>query len=122
MPTTSEIRAYLPALAWAAVIWIVGGLNNTPSVPSGLALDKVAHFGLYAMLGWLLGRAWLRSHRPARGFLIAAALLVGAADESRQIFNPNRTGDVADFAADAAGVFAGFIFAARRGSKRDTGQ
>jgi VanZ family protein len=117
-----EFRAYLPALAWAAVIWIVGGLNNTPSVPSGVALDKVAHFGLYAMLGWLLGRAWQRTLRPARGALIAAALLIGAADEARQVFNPNRTGDIADFAADAAGVFAGIILAARSGSKRDMRQ
>src|SRR5687767_12833386 len=114
-----EARPYLPAIAWTAVVWLIGGLNNTPSVPSGLELDKVAHFGLYAMLGWLLGRAWVRTHRPARAVLLAGALLVGAADEARQVFNPNRTGDIADFAADAAGVFAGFIFAARSGRKRD---
>src|SRR5688500_9962988 len=118
----AELRAYIPALAWAAVVWLIGGLNNTPSVPSGLALDKVAHFGLYALLGWLLGRAWVRTQRPARAVLLAGALLLGVADESRQVFNPNRTGDIADFAADAAGVFAGFIFAARSGRKRDMGQ
>jgi VanZ family protein len=118
----AELRAFIPALAWAAVVWLIGGLNNTPSVPSGLELDKVAHFTMYAVLGWLMGRAWVRTHRPARTVLLVSALLLGVADESRQIFNPNRTGDVADFAADAAGVFAGFIFAARSGRKRDVVQ
>ncbi|HUF50943.1 MAG TPA: VanZ family protein [Longimicrobiales bacterium] len=113
MRPSASTRAFTPALAWAAVVWIVGGLDNTPSVPAGLALDKLAHFAMYGFLGWLLGRGWSSAHRPARGWLIAAALLLGLADEARQALNPRRSAEAADFAADAAGVIAGFSFALR---------
>lgn len=117
-----EVRAYVPALAWAAAVWLVGGLNNTPSVPSGLGLDKLAHFAMYGVLGLLLGRAWLRARRPARGWLLAAAIVLGAGDESRQALNVNRSADVADFAADVAGAVTGLLVGARRGRKDETVQ
>ena len=119
---TPDVRAYVPALVWAAAVWLVGGLNNTPSIPSGLGLDKLAHFAMYGVLGLLLGRAWLRARRPARAWLIAAAVVVGALDESRQANNVNRSAELADFAADVAGAVTGVVVGARRGRKDETAQ
>jgi VanZ family protein len=81
--------------------------------PAGF--DKVAHFGLYFVLGALAGRAWRVDAAPNALLVIVLALAVGAGDELHQRGVPTRTADPLDFAADATGVLLGFAaLAARR--------
>lgn len=105
---------FAPAALCAAAIWIVGGIDNTPSLRSGLGLDKVAHFGMYGLLGWLLGRAWFRQPRslPALPVLLLP-LLLGAADELRQQSIRSRSAEIEDWLADAAGALTGAFLAMR---------
>lgn len=102
---TSGLRAWGPALLWAAVIFAV---SSRPSLPVDVAygLDKVAHFGAY----WVLGTALARGqHRTGWHWATAVALgmLYGASDEFHQSFVPGRSPDAADWVADALGTGAG---------------
>lgn len=71
--------------------------------------DKVAHFGLFAVLGATL--AWGR-HRSgttvAHGWLLLVGILYGMTDEWHQMYVPGRTPDPADWLADAFGVLMGY--------------
>ena len=63
--------------------------------------DKVAHVIVFALLTWMLFRAF-----GARAALLAAtvAVCVGGADEIHQAFLVGRTSDLADFCADGIGA------------------
>lgn len=104
---TSALRAWGPPLAWAAAIFWA---SSRPSVGIHLVggLDKVVHFGVYAVLGALLARAW--TWPPG---VIAAGWLYGLSDEFHQTFVPGRTAEAADWIADALGVMVG-LFLYRR--------
>ena len=66
--------------------------------------DKVAHFGVFAVLGALLARAY-PSMRLLR--VIALLALYGALIELLQHLTSYRTASLADFAADVASTAAG---------------
>lgn len=74
--------------------------------PTGLPLDKVMHFGLNGILGFLLGIAnkagSARNKIPIQR-LLAAILVFAALDEYTQAYT-GRTPDFWDWAADAAGA------------------
>lgn len=99
-----RLLAWLPAVAWAAFIFSLSAQSNVPG-PEVPGIDKVEHFGAYAVLGWLLVRAADRSLLPlALGAVLG--VLYGASDEIHQMFVPGRSPDVMDWVADAAGVLA----------------
>jgi VanZ family protein len=102
-----RLLAWLPAIVWALVIWNLSAQSRLPG-PDGPGLDKVAHFGAYALLGWLLVRAADRSLLPLTVGAVLA-LLYGATDEIHQMYVPGRSPDVMDWVADAAGVAAAFF-------------
>jgi VanZ family protein len=116
--------AYVPAALWAFFIAYLAGASNLPPVPTVTHLDKVAHFGAYFVLGCLLGLGWLAAgRRPGRGWLLLLAMLLGVSDEIRQARRPDRSGEVADWLADAVGAAAGIALVTnwpRRG-RRNTG-
>jgi VanZ family protein len=96
--------AWLPALAWAAVIFY---LSHQPTLPAPELpnVDKVAHFGAYAVLGVCLAYAVHASSLPPMlSFVLGAAY--GASDEFHQMFVPGRSPELLDWVADAAGVAA----------------
>jgi VanZ family protein len=101
---TRRVLAWIPAVAWALVIFNLSAAPTLPS-PEILGFDKVAHFGAYGLLGVLLAFATDRSRLP---IAVAAVLGVayGATDEIHQMFVPGRSPDVLDWCADAAGVLA----------------
>jgi VanZ family protein len=106
------LLAYLPAAVWAALIATVAGLGSVPAVPAGTGVDKLGHFGLYGVFGWLLGRGWLRAgRRPARGWLVLLGLLLGASDELRHARLPGRSAEIGDWLADGAGLLVGVTLA-----------
>lgn len=113
---TRRVLPWLPAVAWAATIY---WLSSRPTVPAPEIpnVDKLAHFGAYAVLGALLAFAAFRTGVP-----VAAAVLIGvlygASDEIHQMFVPGRSPDVLDWAADAAGVITACYLYTRWRSRR----
>ena len=107
-----RLLAWLPAVAWAGVIFALSSRPRLPG-PELPGFDKVAHFGAYALLGWLLAFAAERSRLPL-AVAVALGLLYGASDEIHQMFVPGRSPDVLDWFADAAGVAAAIFLYARR--------
>jgi VanZ family protein len=100
----SRVMAWLPAVAWAVLIF---SLSAQPALPAPEVpyLDKVAHFGAYAVLGACLAFAVHRSSLPM-GLAVFLGAAYGASDEIHQMFVPGRSPDVFDWVADAAGVAA----------------
>ncbi|HEV8249015.1 MAG TPA: VanZ family protein [Gaiellaceae bacterium] len=97
--------AWLPVVAWAAVIFAI---SSVPSLGTGLGvwdlvLRKLAHVTEYAVLGFLLARAVPLS--PA--FLIG--VLYATSDELHQTFVAGREGTPRDVAVDALGVAIGLL-------------
>ncbi|MEX0906766.1 MAG: VanZ family protein [Gemmatimonadota bacterium] len=110
------LRSFAPALAWAFVIWLIGGITDVPSVPGGLGLDKLAHFTMFAILGWLFARGWSEAGLRRGALLpIVFVMLLGAADEVRQASLATRSADPADWVADVAGGAVGYASGLRRG-------
>lgn len=105
------VAPWLPAMAWAALLFFVSSLSSIPGPGISSFDDKLAHFGVYLVLGALLAFAVDRTGWP----LWTAALLgvlYGASDEVHQLFVPGRSASVVDWIADAAGVCtAVFLFA-----------
>jgi VanZ family protein len=94
-----------------------------PDLPSWLsANDKIAHAGLYSVLGGCLGYGWRRSSAPPpHWLLVGLGALYAATDEWHQAFVPHRAPDLGDWAADVSGVVAGYLlmlFVARRLARR----
>jgi VanZ family protein len=130
----SFVSCWLPVLAWAAFILLVSSipepLDTAPSELSraiqgyrilgveGVALVSfVIHFSLYAVLGFLAGRAVVDAGPLTPGaFLLALALCAafGLLDELYQVGVPGRGLDGVDLLADALGALVGLsIFAVR---------
>jgi VanZ family protein len=102
----SFARAWLPVLAWAAVIFT---LSSIPDLGTGLGgwdlvLRKIAHAAEYALLGALLVRA---TTRP--GLALALGVAYAVTDEIHQTFVAGRHGAPLDVAIDAVGVGAGIL-------------
>ncbi len=102
-------RAWFLAGAWAVFQFTLTSLPG-PALPSvSMEVDKVAHFGLYGVLGALVARAGLMAGWRRRGWALAlvALVVVAAADEWHQSLVPGRSMEFADWISDAAGTAAG---------------
>jgi VanZ family protein len=79
-------------------------------VPSWLpGWDKVAHAGLYTILGGTLGYG--KHHAtpsPPHWVVVGIGALYGATDEWHQMVVPGRAPDLADWIADVTGVLLGY--------------
>ena len=106
--------AYLPAMLVALVLLGIGSIPDMPGPQTELPLDKLAHFLMYGALGWFAARGWRRVRRPRMTIVIAAALLVGIADELNQSRLSGRSAELADWLMDAAGIGCAFLIVARR--------
>lgn len=85
-------------------------------IPVGeTVIRKVAHMGLYAVLGALaLWAVALFGERKGRAILWSLLIAAGYAitDEFHQLFIPGRSGEFTDILIDAAGVTIGVLIAA----------
>ncbi len=112
------LRLWLPALLYVALIFVVSSIPSLkpPSpIQFGMA-DKIAHFIEYAILGFLLIRAF-RGYRGAAGllsflFILLVCYTIGALDEIYQGTVSGREMSLADWGADFLGATAG-VFAYR---------
>ncbi len=116
-----------PALLYAALVFY-GGTVDLPQPrfeSGGVPLDKVAHFGAFALMQLLWWRAIgyeLPGFNPRTRAWLGALLatLLGGTLELYQSALPHRSADLLDFAADAFGaVLAALLVAARA---RDAGR
>ena len=105
-----RVLPWLPAVAWAAFLFLLSSRSSVPS-PGVPHLDKVAHFGVYFVLGALLCYAAGRTGASLVTVVLIGALY-GASDEFHQWFVPGRSVSLADWIADVAGVAAAaYLFA-----------
>ena len=111
-------RARIAAALWGGFLFLVTSWPNPPSIePGGFPLDKVTHFGLYAVEALLLYRAidWARSSGSRLSRIVAIVgtmALWGMLDEAHQEWIPGRMMDSGDLIADIAGAGAGALIAA----------
>ena len=109
-PARNRLRAWGPAAAWAAVLFLLSAWS-TPPVPSWMVgMDKPAHVALYTILGGTLGYG--RYHAipaPPHWLLIGIGALYGATDEWHQGFVRDRSPDWGDWLADLGGVSLGYV-------------
>lgn len=90
------------ARAAALVLVLALFANGDAGIPTPPPWDKVAHYGYF---GLFTGTLWLASGGRARWpWLLAASLMLGIADEWRQLYLPHRQASVADLLADIAGA------------------
>jgi VanZ family protein len=106
----SAVYRWAPALAWAAVIFV---LSSIPDLGTGLdgwdlGLRKIAHAAEYAVLGFLLLRAAGRAE-----LALALGVAYAVSDEIHQHFVSGREGAPLDVAIDAVGVAVG-VYLGRR--------
>jgi len=93
----------------ALIFYLSSQSDPAPAVTS-LIWDKGLHFGAYAMLGVLFGRALTGEGLDPWIATIGAVMLAsayGASDEVHQMFTPLRQADVRDWIADTAGASVG---------------
>jgi VanZ family protein len=112
-----RVLPWLPAVAWAGVIFYLSSRPTLPVEPRFPHFDKAAHFGAYAVLGALLAFGADRTRVPL-AVAIVLGVAYGASDEVHQMFVPGRSPDVLDWAADAAGVLAACLLYTRWRSRR----
>ncbi len=102
-------------ILWVALTFLLTSIPNPRfEVPFAHA-DKVAHFGIYGVMGFLCALWRRESGRPARGAALTALFvvtLVGAVDEIHQYWIPGRSMEFIDWLADAAGGGMGVLFSA----------
>ena len=118
-----RVLAWLPAIAWAGLIFALSAQPNLRFVPDA-GLDffvrKLGHmgvFGILALLSWqaLAGTtAWRRPWAWA----FALAVLYAASDELHQGFVAGRHLSVLDVAIDAAGALLALVIIGRIRSRR----
>lgn len=101
-------------MLWAAVVLFIGGRETVPDLlATRLPIDKVGHFVMYGVLGWLVGRGWLRVGGGRSVVPVLILMMLGAVDEMQQIGLPTRSASFTDWLADCAGAVVGFTLAVR---------
>ncbi len=103
------------ALFWGLFLFTLTSWPSPPSVPIVSAIpdfDKLVHFCLYGVEGFLLYRA-VRWRGPA-GFSFARVIAItavmavwGTIDEVHQMWIPGRSTEVGDVIADVCGAITG---------------
>jgi len=104
-------------VVYAALIFF---FSSRPTLPPGLGFeffpwqDKVAHLAEYALLCWLLIRAFHFSEKFSVVNAVSAAVILSVfyamSDEIHQAFVPPRQCDYFDFLADSIGVAISAIY------------
>jgi VanZ like family len=113
MAALRKLIFWIPALSCAGLIFFLSAQSQLPQVwPQFKNMDKVEHFIAYTVLWFCVLLPLRYGHRLSLFKAILLAFLItsayGASDEFHQRFVPNRSSDVADWAAD---TFACFIAA-----------
>ena len=103
---------WLPVILYCLFIFLQSAFPSPVSTEGVLLGDKLLHLAGYAVLGALFFRALEASRPRERAWALWAlsalfATAYGASDELHQAFVPERSADMLDLAADAAGAMIG---------------
>lgn len=114
-------------MGYVTLIFAVSSVSHLPGPDLFPHVDKVAHFVEYAILGFLIGRAFRRAApifiaRYWLGLAIIAAVAIGLLDEAFQSTVPGREPSRYDFLADVAGAAAGQLALLRGGKPWKKGE
>lgn len=115
MPLSRLALVWLPAVAWAAVIFTFSSIPNLGTGLGGwdFVLRKAAHMAEFAVLGALLARALDADPPSQRVNIMLWAWVIGtsyaASDELHQYFVPGRLASPYDLVIDAVGVAVGVL-------------
>ena len=104
MNISNVFKSNIPVAIWTFFILILSFIKLPPSAGEDLIphADKIVHFTLYLILGFLLiKKPW----KPLHGILYG--LLLGGLIEIIQGFTNYRSADIYDFCCDALGLLAG---------------
>jgi VanZ family protein len=103
----------VPAIAYAALIFILSSLEKTPldEVPIW-NFDKIVHMTEYMIFGILLRLAFTGSRavnfiRSSNLWSMVLGALYGLSDEIHQYYIPGRICSVYDLSADVVGILLG---------------
>lgn len=108
-----KVRLWVPVILWMTAIFTLSSIPGKDIPEVGLPhIDKLAHFIEYAILGFLVMRAFSNSKtgisRPVLATLaVSAAVLFAATDEWHQSFIPGRFTDIIDLTFDFIGSMVG---------------
>jgi len=102
---------------WMALIFWLSSLPDVPGPELFSAQDKLEHFLVFGILGFLIAAAlgpW-KSGLSWRGMAIVTIIVAGygASDELHQMFVPGRNASLFDLLFDSLGGFS-FVFLYRR--------
>lgn len=115
--TENVRRARIAAALWGGFLFLVTSWPNPPSVEAaGFSLDKMTHFLLYCVEGFLLYRGirWKGGTGPALSRVVAITGVMavwGMLDELHQRWIPGRKMDSGDLVADISGATLGAALA-----------
>ena len=103
-------KYYFAPIFWAAFIFWNSSRSHI-HIPNYFFhnLDKIIHFGVYFVLGYLITRAFsLGNFNNLTGKIFSLSISLGAlyglSDEFHQMFVPGRSMDFFDFLADVVGI------------------
>lgn len=100
------INAHVPWILMMLAITIQSSISNISLPNLGITFtDKLAHFGVFGIMGWLLTRGMIIGNAK---YPILIAIIIGFAfaitDEWHQSKVPGRDADVLDVLADLIGL------------------
>lgn len=104
---------WMAAAALMVLATIVGGVMPGAYVPDTPGSDKLGHFASYFLITfWCSGCLLPRRLR----WMMLALIALGAGIELVQMYLPSRSSDLADMAANVAGVALGWLAGALLGA------
>lgn len=112
------MKYFIPAIAWAAVIFILSATpgKNLPQLDLGdlLEADKIAHVGVYLILTLLIFRGLSRRKRlNPRNITLAILISAGYGfflELGQYYFFPGRYFEIFDIVANIIGSISSLIF------------
>ena len=112
------------AWIWMVAIFILSSIPSDNMPDLGFVFsDKLAHFAVYSVLGFLLGWRFGKNKIDGKGVCWRNSFFIGIFyalfDEIHQLFVPGRQFDIWDIAFDIMVVFAGLLFIKSRLSKKE---
>jgi len=124
------LRAWLPAVAYMALIWALSSISQPPSTGGVPFKDKGAHAIEYGGLAVLSARGMAATFVPGAGLRLAVYNITfgsfwGLTDEIHQAYVPGRSSEVADVGADVVGAVLGtaaYLLWRRRRRDTDTAE
>lgn len=109
------LRYWLPLALYMGLIYVQSSYVPPVALTDFEQLDKLAHLGMYAVLGALFLRAYLSLTNGRYGLWcalisIVSTFIYGLTDEWHQSLVPGRVPEIFDLLADGIGAIVGVCF------------